>query len=209
MGRLSQSRRLIGSPPRVWGRLRLRRRDRPTLRFTPTRVGTTPSETAASRPPAVHPHACGDDEPATPSPVKVHGSPPRVWGRPYSVPATLAAQRFTPTRVGTTTSRPTRRRGAPVHPHACGDDKAAGRKSAASSGSPPRVWGRLREGRLVRASDRFTPTRVGTTRKLAVARPRARVHPQACGDDPRYPCAGSSAGGSPPRVWGRRLTLGS
>src|SRR5690606_22239822 len=52
---------LPGSPPRAWGqRLRWSREDAPS-RFTPTRVGTTPSSFPATVRTPVHPHARGDN----------------------------------------------------------------------------------------------------------------------------------------------------
>ena len=71
-----------GSPPRVWGRLGLLGTGQGRYRFTPTRVGTTPTRGASGRGCPVHPHACGDDyQPDTPARL---------------------LPRFTPTRVGTT-----------------------------------------------------------------------------------------------------------
>jgi hypothetical protein len=71
-----------GSPPRVWGRCT----GRQTRPF----------------PPAVHPHACGDDDENSIQTHQVYGSPPRVWGRCVVVILT--------------------RKAVLVHPHACGDD---------------------------------------------------------------------------------------
>ena len=194
-----------GSPPRVWGR-RIRLDGVAVMtRFTPTRVGTTRAYSAQctglnGSPPrvwgrrsarraggakaTVHPHACGDDD--------------------RSANAKQAFQRFTPTRVGTTTwSSPPRSKpsgspprvwgrrymllpipfGLAVHPHACGDDG----KRATS---------------LFRML-RFTPTRVGTTAIRTHALREGPVHPHACGDDDGDGTAGGGPDGSPPRVWGR------
>ena len=51
----------FGSPPRVWGQLRVFVFACGLYRFTPTRVGTTQPGTAPSRRIPVHPHACGDN----------------------------------------------------------------------------------------------------------------------------------------------------
>jgi len=74
---------------------------------------------------------------------------------------------------------------APVHPHACGDDVA----------DFVRDVGR----------ERFTPTRVGTTEGCGRRPPDITVHPHACGDDWMLRFHGEAPGGSPPRVWGRRM----
>ncbi len=50
-----------GSPPRAWGQQLRQLLDACSLRFTPTRVGTTISRTGGRSSWAVHPHARGDN----------------------------------------------------------------------------------------------------------------------------------------------------
>ncbi len=50
-----------GSPPRVWGRRSNLSIKKLGMRFTPTRVGTTPISLPRRGVIPVHPHACGDD----------------------------------------------------------------------------------------------------------------------------------------------------
>ncbi len=178
-------------------------------RFTPTPVGTTPAMKSRD--------------------AALYGSPPRLWGRRQSVPGDISeASRFTPTPVGTTKTWPGRVEWpTSVHPHACGDDASfCWAVATASSGSPPRLWGRRDARAQSLRVGRFTPTPVGTTRRARIgdvvwdgspprlwgrrhepgsSRPRLAVHPHACGDD------GQSGkyreiitNGSPPRLWGRR-----
>ena len=71
-------------------------------RFTPTRVGTTPPDRAASWWSPVHPHARGDNPDALDAYAAPYGSPPRAWGQLESAATVEVIQRFTPTRVGTT-----------------------------------------------------------------------------------------------------------
>src|SRR6266542_87591 len=94
-----------------------------------------------------------------------------------------ARRRFTPTRVGTTLRRPSRKCEPPVHPHACGDDVDGGMVRDWLFGSPPRVWGRPQFPSLPTRPRRFTPTRVGTTHELLPPTALRPVHPHACGDD--------------------------
>jgi len=51
----------VGSPPRVWGRLRVSVTTVREDRFTPTRVGKTCVPRSWSVRNTVHPHACGED----------------------------------------------------------------------------------------------------------------------------------------------------
>ncbi len=154
-------------------------------------------------PPSVHPHACGDDMLGGGLGLASAGSPPRVWGRPCFEQSGIGFFRFTPTRVGTTGACPHRRPRLPVHPHACGDDVVVLPAASVPSGSPPRVWGRQREGREVRRRYRFTPTRVGTTYQATQRISHSAVHPHACGDDAIRLHSFHACRGSPPRVWGR------
>ena len=155
--------RPVGSPPRVWGRLVQQAHHFVCGRFTPTCVGTTGTGTGTGLVSAVHPHVCGDDLYAAGEPPRHLGSPPRVWGRRAERASRGCAPRFTPTCVGTTAGP----RGAwpapSVHPHVCGDDLSQSSRIWATSGSPPRVWGRHESTRPCGGASRFTPTCVGTT----------------------------------------------
>ena len=73
-------------------------------------------------------------------------------------------------------------------------------------GTPPRVWG-LRHGTLhFIGVPRYTPTRVGTSARRSRLCPRLAVHPHACGDFCTAIPALSAPRGTPPRVWGLRLS---
>ena len=194
-----------GSPPRVWGRLLLTTCNGVSMRFTPTRVGTTRILRIEFAPNPVHPHACGDDLSTRMTCPCETGSPPRVWGRHAEYITLIERRRFTPTRVGTTPHPVRTRTARPVHPHACGDDTPSTSRSLRGGGSPPRVWGRHPIRSAPERPGRFTPTRVGTTRPRSRSSPSGPVHPHACGDDHRAGSSPRPFAGSPPRVWGRRL----
>ena len=192
-----------GSPPRVWGQRPATPCRSPPRRFTPTRVGTTPSGGLGTGHRAVHPHACGDNPACLHFGVTMGGSPPRVWGQLQDVPLEGALRRFTPTRVGTTSMVVRSLMPPPVHPHACGDNHRSSSCYHPSSGSPPRVWGQLRFVRPGAGEDRFTPTRVGTTGRDGLHSRARAVHPHACGDNLRRASSAARSRGSPPRVWGQ------
>src|SRR5690606_24550239 len=67
--------------PRAWGRRDDNLRKRLAVRYTPTRVGTTPHGRRPANRPAVHPHARGDDTTSCSSRIRGGGTPPRAWGR--------------------------------------------------------------------------------------------------------------------------------
>src|SRR5690606_24682345 len=68
---------LDGTPPRAGGGLVGRPRLRSFVRYTPTRVGTTPRYGRRGFEMAVHPHARGDDAPRSTISRKASGTPPR------------------------------------------------------------------------------------------------------------------------------------
>ena len=193
-----------GSPPRVWGRPKRNPQHSQDRRFTPTGVGKTRTKSPFAHINPVHPHGCGEDLvwPEYKPPVK--GSPPRVWGRRAPAPRPARSKRFTPTGVGKTIQAGSSPATLLVHPHGCGEDAAANWKSHLWNGSPPRVWGRQGARDPAFRYRRFTPTGVGKTYH---APPRAQgpsVHPHGCGEDDAIRAQRTEAGGSPPRVWGRR-----
>ena len=172
-----------GPPPRVWGK----RADVITavdsFRSTPTRVGKTSRTKPRSRPPSVHPHACGEN-----GVVRLHeagefGPPPRVWGKLGQRSVRSCVGRSTPTRVGKTLLRRRRLWRCSVHPHACGENFWEKPPLSPALGPPPRVWGKRALSRVQGGSCWSTPTRVGKT--------PGRVP----GQSRRY--------GPPPRVWGK------
>ena len=152
----------------------------------------------------VHPHACGENAVWIARRAAWLGSPPRVWGKPRLVPGQLRLIRFTPTRVGKTSSTPPERRYPQVHPHACGENAIMKTAKSTADGSPPRVWGKRRPAHHRNRRHRFTPTRVGKTRSRARLRAWRPVHPHACGENGAQMVQKICALGSPPRVWGKR-----
>ena len=195
--------RLQGSPPRTWGRLVRTATGMRNHRFTPTYVGQTGRCGRWYAPAAVHPHVRGADV-QQPRPLGGGGgSPPRTWGRRRARRAVPGVRRFTPTYVGQTPGTGAGTASTSVHPHVRGADLAKKASIAASSGSPPRTWGRLTAPGSGFTLPRFTPTYVGQTR-ARVPHPRGTpVHPHVRGADTTPGPMATRESGSPPRTWGR------
>jgi len=158
---------------------------------------------AASRTVSVHPHVRGDGFGESQLGPRAGGSPPRAWGRLRLVEPNHQQQRFTPTCVGTASNSRVCACSRTVHPHVRGDGVSSGRMSRASSGSPPRAWGRPRGPHREGRAGRFTPTCVGTASCSRSAGTVVAVHPHVRGDG-EYTCPWAERGdGSPPRAWGR------
>ena len=153
------------------------------------------------------------------------GSPPRVWGKLGECPLAVVRQRFTPTGVGKTVPAGPRLRASSVHPHGCGENIGDNVAEMRFDGSPPRVWGKRQFCQFGGHCVRFTPTGVGKTpeRMRGLYRQSVHphgcgenaveqaacffpsVHPHGCGENEVFSVADPRAGGSPPRVWGKRL----
>src|SRR5690606_26153801 len=112
-------------------------------------------------------------------------------------------RRYTPTRVGTTTCSSPITPPSSVHPHARGDDIPTVTNRVQDDGTPPRAWGRLAVSAVLAEFQRYTPTRVGTTKALDSIPTRIPVHPHARGDDSFNRGGGDHYCGTPPRAWGR------
>ena len=154
---------LIGSPPHAWGRRSAGAAVAIGIRFTPTCVGKTTTNTPSlfsspvhphmrgedilarlGEPPApVHPHMRGEDQTPWGKPVFYAGSPPHAWGRLLGLLLLGSLVRFTPTCVGKTCATAIRWLPRAVHPHMRGEDASYGILVLPRIGSPPHAWGRL------------------------------------------------------------------
>jgi len=111
-------------------------------------------------------------------------------------------RRFTPTRVGTSTSMRRRAGSRSVHPHTRGDINFSQLTRNCNSGSPPHAWGHRARALSRLGPWRFTPTRVGTSSIFSQRSSSASVHPHTRGDITSSSSRKSCAFGSPPHAWG-------
>ena len=146
-------------------------------------MGKTQHNPRHSGYPPVHPHACGENAWQELLRQRQAGSPPRLWGKRLLLAAGRPVSRFTPTLVGKTIEYDYGLGVIKVHPHACGENRAAVESPRGGEGSPPRLWGKLRRSR-----------RAGGVHK---------VHPHACGENANPAAPEHKYGGSPPRLWGK------
>ncbi len=109
----------------------------------------------------------------------------------------------TPTHVGKTCSKKGVRSNEGKHPHACGEDINFCFGQRAGEETPPRMWGRLPQGRHCAPEVRNTPTHVGKTWLSACQTQPIRKHPHACGEDQSRAQSQAVVMETPPRMWGR------
>ncbi|CAB1083928.1 hypothetical protein D1AOALGA4SA_11462 [Olavius algarvensis Delta 1 endosymbiont] len=116
--------------------------------------------------------------------------------------------RFIPTPVGNTIIVSSSWPVEPVHPHACGEHKAAPIEWRIFVGSSPRLWGTLGTGGVAHKQDRFIPTPVGNTGRSRCWSASSPVHPHACGEHGRVNTGSKVMSGSSPRLWGTPAVAG-
>ena len=130
------------TPPRAWGRLSSFNCESEPYRNTPTCVGKTRPKKSLSLKAEKHPHVRGEDTPCTNPQAKVQETPPRAWGRPFTLLRHAAAGRNTPTCVGKTHGRGCLPRRLEKHPHVRGEDRRRRHGLSLRAETPPRAWGR-------------------------------------------------------------------
>ena len=184
------------------------RRARPAarvVRLTPTRVGTTRWRATSSYRASAHPHTRGDDTRHVQLAGRDGGSPPHAWGRPRDRVRSIGRNGLTPTRVGTTMLRRSRKRLRRAHPHTRGDDATASAAVPSDRGSPPHAWGRPFSTPAGNYRRGLTPTRVGTTIRPRDVWVASGAHPHTRGDDDFCKPLHRGHAGSPPHAWGRPI----
>ena len=89
------------------------------------------------------------------------------------------------------------------HPRVCGENAAGTARGIQSSGSPPRVRGKLIRQKAWGATDRITPACAGKTDNSGIFLTRVRDHPRACGENAAHSRTKKRWRGSPPRMRGK------
>ena len=135
----------------------------PKVRITPAHAGkTTPSRKPACAG-SDHPRACGENWISALPCGSFSGSPPRMRGKLDTVINQKLRERITPAHAGKTFWS---RRGLlrmTDHPRACGENGRMSPFSVRSSGSPPRMRGKLGKSKAFVTQGRITPAHAGKT----------------------------------------------
>ena len=171
-----------GSPPRMRGKA-----FRPAViarwhRITPACAGKScplPRRTVSVRD---HPRVCGEKRPDWKNEVELVGSPPRVRGKDAIQRHPSCGFGITPACAGKRRTDSKTTLSHEDHPRVCGEKTPFSENSFTKSGSPPRVRGKGRPGRLRVWLARITPACAG---KSCIACPHSFAfmdHPRVCGE---------------------------
>ena len=131
-----------GSSPRVRGRHPDARHDVLPFRIIPAGAGQTRTFGRCSEEVPDHPRGCGADYDLNPKVLRMHGSSPRVRGRPGLLAVCWGSVRIIPAGAGQTSSIAMTSLPVADHPRGCGADVAEVAGVGSGVGSSPRVRGR-------------------------------------------------------------------
>ena len=172
-----------GSPPRMRGKLQLLGFYKFAHRITPAHAGKTMSTPYVLRGARDHPRACGENLGSIQARPLSLGSPPRMRGKLHPRLTVSEPTGITPAHAGKTsrlhTSLPTRR----DHPRACGENAIMSAVCVQSTGSSPRVRGKLQPVPCSELRVGITPACAGKTCAVSSARLPMWNHPRVCGEN--------------------------
>ena len=169
----------------------------------PARAGKTGPPSPPTRPAKAHPRACGENRGVGRGLRCPLGSSPRVRGKPLGHHRAHERRRLIPARAGKTAAPSITTATPTAHPRACGENAASASRTAAATGSSPRVRGKPRDTTLQRVSSGLIPARAGKTGPGKGARSSSPAHPRACGENRAWQCLSGLLLGSSPRVRGK------
>ena len=158
-----------------------------TIWIIPAHAGQTTTWQFLPKHPSDHPRACGANGMRIVAGSRMHGSSPRMRGKP-----TVDNYRYICTMDNSTD-----------HPRACGANRIASTKKHRSSGSSPRMRGKPRSSVTVRGSRRIIPAHAGQTTSTPTTSARGADHPRACGANVASNSSEDPVNGSSPRMRGK------
>ena len=194
---------MLGSPPHVRGKGRVRSCRALLLRITPAYAGKRARPKTPPLTPRDHPRMCGEKSVPGSAQSPAMGSPPHVRGKGVSTGFARAYPRITPAYAGKRAdagwiwSRP------PDHPRVCGEKPALILRITWLQGSPPRMRGKVcvkLHRQLVRG---ITPAYAGKRCRNPIIAQARGDHPRVCGEKNWSVGVSDYLKGSPPRMRGK------
>ena len=131
------------------------------------------------------------------------GSPPRMRGKVSFCTSRYHHLGITPAHAGKSSRTARKHHTAGDHPRACGEKTAAHRRWNLSSGSPPRMRGKVNFERFTFNTSGITPAHAGKRGRIRRGWCRWRDHPRACGEKASSTSWSIFSQGSPPRMRGK------
>ena len=152
---------LLGSPPRMRGKVIIRHHLSIWDRITPAHAGKRKVEEAMSLLDEDHPRACGEKSVAASNRASYSGSPPRMRGKDSHAEGAKKVRRITPAHAGKSKTVYKHLPAPEDHPRACGEKPAGTPPAGPLLGSPPRMRGKAYKTIANQRSVRITPAHAG------------------------------------------------
>ena len=143
-----------GSPPRVRGKVAGNLEQGRVVGITPACAGKSSSGLASACGSGDHPRACGEKGRTKQFLDREPGSPPRMRGKGHH-----GEQR--PHHAGKSSRHQKRTAWEEDHPRVCGEKSMPSRTSSKTTGSPPRVRGKVSAGKILLHDGGITPACAG------------------------------------------------
>ena len=154
---------MIGSSPRMRGKLRPVTARPSRIRIIPAHAGQTVSAVAQHNTLPDHPRACGANDHKRATHVCSSGSSPRMRGKRAGGKHDGRRVRIIPAHAGQTKSKRVRAFSMPDHPRACGANRPLDFNLKSERGSSPRMRGKLFCVFVLCFSLRIIPAHAGQT----------------------------------------------
>ena len=152
---------LIGSPPRVRGKVNLLSGEQKKEGITPACAGKSQSVNHSPENREDHPRVCGEKFVLHILTSFDKGSPPRVRGKAETLNSLTIAVRITPACAGKRLGQIIQQIAAEDHPRVCGEKSLRAIVRASCLGSPPRVRGKAVSAGMFVPAGRITPACAG------------------------------------------------
>ena len=155
------------------------------------------------RPNRITPACAGKRQRLGLCPLKGSGSPPHVRGKVSRIAIGKQTHRITPAYAGKRNDRHQQQAQEKDHPRVCGEKTALLRPPQTTTGSPPRMRGKVHHGVSVHALKRITPAYAGKRGHKVRLQAAGRDHPRVCGEKAVIHLKVRFFTGSPPRMRGK------
>ena len=155
---------VLGSSPRMRGKLDFLRKNSGSVRLIPAHAGKTSIWLLTSSMRRAHPRACGENTIFAPETPYTKGSSPRMRGKPLGGRPHNTPHRLIPAHAGKTAPPPAHSIHEWAHPRACGENVSRSVQSVTFSGSSPRMRGKHGWGVVGEFEEGLIPAHAGKTR---------------------------------------------
>ena len=195
-----------GSSPRMRGKRFDAGKQRRRAGLIPAHAGKTRCAYAEGGHVWAHPRACGENARFELTGVSDGGSSPRMRGKLRIGRCSCESPGLIPAHAGKTSPQPRAAARMRAHPRACGENAPPAIFDALTSGSSPRMRGKLYMHAVMLRDGRLIPAHAGKTSAAGWIQRLAEAHPRACGEN--WPVVSDLVRhmGSSPRMRGKLVS---